>query len=68
MLERSPIRGQVEVATRVDVLVGVEHRPVVELDPDDDAAYDLVIAVASGSLDEIEEIARILGSFVSIVE
>jgi death-on-curing protein len=40
----------------------------VELDPDDDAAYDLVIAVASGSLDEIEEIARILGSFVSIVE
>ncbi len=40
----------------------------VELDPDDDAAYDLVIAVASGSLDEIEEIARILGSFVSIVD
>ena len=40
----------------------------VELEPDDDAAYDLVIAVASGSLDEVEEIARILGSFVSIVE
>ena len=40
----------------------------VELDPDDDAAFDLVIAVASGSLDEVEEIARILGSFVSIVE
>jgi death-on-curing protein len=40
----------------------------VELDPDDDAAYDLVIAVASGSLDEIEEIARILGSFVSTVD
>ena len=36
----------------------------VELDPDDDAAYDLVIAVASGSLDEVEKIARILGSFV----
>ena len=36
----------------------------VELDPDDDAANDLVIAVASGSLDEVEEIARILGSFV----
>ena len=40
----------------------------VELDTDDDAAYDLVIAVASGSLDEIEEIARILRSFVSAVE
>ena len=40
----------------------------VELDPDDDAAFDLVIAVASGSLDEIEEIARILTSFVSTVE
>ena len=39
----------------------------VELDTDDDAAYDLVIAVASGSLDEIEEIARILRSFVSAV-
>jgi death on curing protein len=40
----------------------------VELDPDDDAAYDLVIAVAFGSLDEIDEIARILGSFVSTVD
>lgn len=40
----------------------------VELDPDDDAAYDLVIAVASGSLHEIEEIARIPGSFVSTLE
>ena len=40
----------------------------VELDPDDDAAYDLVIAVASGSLDEIEEIARIVASFVMTVE
>ena len=35
----------------------------VELDPDDDAAYDLVIAVASGSVDEIEEIATTLSSF-----
>jgi death-on-curing protein len=35
----------------------------VELDPDDDDAYDLVLAVASGSLDEIEEIATILTSF-----
>jgi death on curing protein len=36
----------------------------VELDPDDDAAYDLVVAVASGSLDRVDEIAEILGSFV----
>jgi death on curing protein len=36
----------------------------VELDPDDDAAYDLVVAVAAGSLDDVEEIAAILGSFV----
>jgi death-on-curing protein len=36
----------------------------VELDPDDDAAYDLVVAVASGSLDDVEKIAEILGSFV----
>ena len=35
----------------------------LELDPDDDAAYDLVIAVATGSLDDVEEIARILVSF-----
>jgi death-on-curing protein len=40
----------------------------VELNPDDDDAYDLVLAVASGSLDEIEEIAKILTSFVSTVE
>jgi death-on-curing protein len=35
----------------------------IELDADDDAAYDLVVAVASGSLDDIGEIARILASF-----
>jgi len=35
----------------------------VELDADDDSAYDLVVAVASGSLDDIEEIVRILESF-----
>ena len=35
----------------------------LELDPDDDAAYDLVVAVASGSLDDVGEIARVLGSF-----
>jgi death-on-curing protein len=36
----------------------------VELDPDDDAAYDLVVAVSSGSLDQVDKIAEILGSFV----
>lgn len=35
----------------------------VELRPDDDAAYDLVIAVASGALDEVEAIAVVLESF-----
>jgi death-on-curing protein len=35
----------------------------VELDAADEPAYDLVIAVASGSLDDIREIARILESF-----
>ena len=35
----------------------------VELDAEDDPAYDLVAAVASGSLDDIGEIARILESF-----
>jgi death on curing protein len=36
----------------------------VELDADDDAAYDLVVAVASGSIDEVEPIASVLRSFV----
>jgi death-on-curing protein len=40
----------------------------VELDSDDDTAYELVIAVASGSLDEIAQIAGILGSFVLAME
>jgi death on curing protein len=35
----------------------------VELDADDDAAYELVVAVASGSVDDIGEIARTLESF-----
>lgn len=35
-----------------------------ELDPDDGAAYDLVMAVASGSLDDLGAIAKMLGSFV----
>jgi death on curing protein len=30
----------------------------VELDPSDDDAYELVVAVAAGELDEVEEIAR----------
>jgi death-on-curing protein len=32
----------------------------VELDPDDDVAYDLVIAVAAGELDEVAAIAEAL--------
>jgi death-on-curing protein len=35
----------------------------VELDPDDDAAYALVIAVASGELEDVAEIAAVLASF-----
>ena len=35
----------------------------VELDPDDDAAYELVMAVASGALDDVGEIAAVLASF-----
>jgi death-on-curing protein len=35
----------------------------VELDAADDPAYDLVVAVTSGSLDDVGEIARILASF-----
>jgi death on curing protein len=30
----------------------------VELDPSDDDAYELVVAVATGELDDVEEIAR----------
>jgi death-on-curing protein len=37
----------------------------VQLDPDDDAAYDLVVAVAAGELDDVGEIARVLSSFAS---
>jgi death-on-curing protein len=36
----------------------------VELEPDDDAAYELVVAVASGSLDDVDRIAESLASFV----
>lgn len=33
------------------------------LDPDDDAAYDLVIDVASGAIDDVDRIAAVLASF-----
>ncbi|MEV0821334.1 type II toxin-antitoxin system death-on-curing family toxin [Nonomuraea rubra] len=35
----------------------------IELDPDDDVAYNLVIAVASGKLAEVDEIAAVLRTF-----
>jgi death on curing protein len=35
----------------------------VELDPDDDAAYDLVLAVASGEIDDVAKIAEALRLF-----
>jgi death on curing protein len=37
----------------------------VILDPDDDAAYDLVVAVAAGEVDDVGEIAQALESFVA---
>jgi death-on-curing protein len=36
----------------------------VTLDPDDDAAYDLVVGIASGSIDDVAQIAGVLRSFV----
>jgi death-on-curing protein len=35
----------------------------IELDPSDDEAYDLVVSVADGSLDDIADIARVLAGF-----
>jgi death on curing protein len=35
----------------------------VELDADDEAAYDLVVSVATGSVDDVAEIAAMLGPF-----
>jgi death-on-curing protein len=35
----------------------------VELDADDDLAYELVTNVAAGSIDDVDEIAAILASF-----
>jgi death-on-curing protein len=40
----------------------------VTLDPDDDAAYDLVIAVAAGDLEDVEKIAAILRRFARATE
>jgi death-on-curing protein len=37
----------------------------VVLDPGDDEAYDLVVAVAAGTIDDVSEIAAVLASFVS---
>ena len=34
------------------------------LDPCDDEAYDLVVAVAAGTIDEVSDIAAVLASFV----
>ena len=36
----------------------------VVLDPGDDEAYDLVVAVAAGTVDEVGDIAAVLASFV----
>jgi death on curing protein len=36
----------------------------LELDPDDDAAYDFVVAAAAGELDDVADIAEALQSFV----
>ena len=38
----------------------------VELDATDDAAYDLVAAVASGSLDDVDKIAETSRSFARV--
>ena len=35
----------------------------IVLDPDDDAAYEFVVAVAEGDLDDVEAIAAVLFSF-----
>jgi death on curing protein len=37
----------------------------VVLDPDDDAAYELVVAVAAGEIDDVTEIARRLARWVA---
>ena len=37
----------------------------IVLDPGDDAAYEFVIAVADGSIDDVGEIAAVLASFAA---
>jgi len=37
----------------------------IVLDPDEDAAYDLVVQVASGCVDDVEQIAATLATFVA---
>jgi death-on-curing protein len=37
----------------------------VLLDPDDDAAYDLVVSIAAGELQDVDEIAAVLRGFVA---
>jgi death-on-curing protein len=37
----------------------------VRLDPDDAAAYDLVVAVAAGELEDVDEIAAVLHTFAA---
>ena len=37
----------------------------IVLDPDDDAAYEFVIAVADGSIDDVGEIAAVLASYAA---
>jgi len=37
----------------------------IRLDPDDDHAYDLVVSVAAGKLQDVDEIAAVLRGFVT---
>jgi death on curing protein len=37
----------------------------VELDPDDDAAYELVVAVAAGEIDDVAQIAAALSAWAT---
>jgi death on curing protein len=37
----------------------------IELDPDDEAAFELVMAVAPGDIDDVDEIARVLATFAA---
>ena len=37
----------------------------ITLEADDDRAYDLVIAVATGLMDDVEEIAAVLATFTA---